>query len=245
MNHLGVSVSPNSVIKTLDCVGEDFENNRVAWNSKIITHLKEELELTSQIEQLNNEKNDLQEKLGTPGLGNDNKELNKELKRVCDDYNKEEGKLISQRGGHPPTYCAVIDNFDLRIEAADMTSDNQTKDIHCILKDFIVLVSRVFLEHFSKFQNTFKDVVPQHIQPKYSNEMSKRSKKENMGIIFKNENKGEDMIDIARYLHNLVPSVGEEKNEKFRRMPVVGDQLTIERGVEAKFSVSNAYTPRR
>lgn len=286
MNHLGVSVSPNSIIKTLDCVGEDFEKNRVAWNSKIITHLKEELELTSQIEQLNNEKNNLQEKLDTPGLEDDNKEFNKELKRVCDECNKEEEKLISQRGGHPPTYCAVIDNFDLRIEAADMTSDNQTKDIHwcnhsvildrvsaldsadekpianildvpnatfvpnvadqCnILKDFIVLVSRVFLEHFSKFQNTFRDVVPQHIPHKYSNEMRKKSKKENMGIIFKNENKGEDMIDIARYLHNLVPSVGEEKIEKFRRMPVVGDQLTIERGVEAKFSVSNAYTPRR
>ena len=28
-------------------------------------------------------------------------------------------------------------------------------------------------------------------------------------------------------------------------MPVVGDQLTIERGMEAKFSVSNAYTSQR
>jgi len=36
------------------------------------------------------------------------------------------------------------------------------------------------------------------------------------------------------------------KNEKkFERIPVIGDQLPVERGVEAKFSVSNAYTPGR
>ena len=116
---------------------------------------------------------------------------------------------------------------------------------HCnSIKDYTALISHVFVEHFANFQNMFKDVVSPHIQHKYSSEM-KKSQKENMGIIFKIQNKGEDMIDIARYLHDLVPSVGEGMNEKFRRMPVVGDQLTIERGVEAKFSVSNAYTPQR
>lgn len=286
MNHLGVSVSPNSITKTLECVGEGFDMKREAWKSKIISHLKEEVESTSKLEQLNKEKKALQQQLCSNELGNDNRKLTKEFEIVCNDCSKEAEKLMSLRDGHPPMYCAVIDNFDLRIEAADMTSDSQTKDIHwcnhnvildrvsalespndkptaaildvpnatfvpnvsdnCkLIKDFTVLVSRVFVEHFPQFKDAFRDIVPQHIQHKYSSEMKKKSQKESMGIIFKNENKGEDMIDISRYLQDLVPSVGEEMKEKFRRMPVVGDQLTIERGIEAKFSVSNAYTPRR
>ena len=286
MNHLGVSVSPNSIIKTLECVGEDFEKNRVAWKSNVVSHLEKEVELTSQIERLNSERNDLQQKIGAPEVGNDNEELSKVLERVGNDCKSKEQELTSLRGQHPPSYCAVIDNFDLRVEAADMTSDSQTKDIHwcnhsvildrvsaldsaddkpiadildvpnatfvpnvtdhCnLIKDYTVLISRVFVEHFANFQHVFKDVVPLHIQHKYSSEMKKKSQKENMGIIFKNENKGEEMIDIARYLHDLVPSVSEGMNEKFTSMPVVGDQLTIERGIEAKFSVSNAYTSQR
>lgn len=69
--------------------------------------------------------------------------------------------------------------------------------------------------------------------------------KVNLGIIFKDENLGEDMIDIVRDLHKWVPSTGEEEDETFDRVPVVGDQKTMERGVEAKFSVSNSFSRRR
>ena len=51
------------------------------------------------------------------------------------------------------------------------------------------------------------------------------------------------MIDIIRGLHGLVPTVeclgGQEE---FDRVPVAEDQKTMERGVEAQFSVRNAYT---
>ena len=53
------------------------------------------------------------------------------------------------------------------------------------------------------------------------------------------------MIDILRHLQGLVPTYGEGDEEKFERISVVGDQITVERGVEGKFSVSNAYTPGR
>ena len=49
------------------------------------------------------------------------------------------------------------------------------------------------------------------------------------------------MIDIVRELHGLVPVVEVDGNEVFDRIPVVGDQKTLERGVEAQFSVRNAY----
>lgn len=54
------------------------------------------------------------------------------------------------------------------------------------------------------------------------------------------------MIDIVRDLHELVPVVGKDKeNEVFDRVPIIGDQKTIERGVESQFSVQNAYTKSR
>lgn len=70
--------------------------------------------------------------------------------------------------------------------------------------------------------------------------------KVNLGVIFKDENIGEEMIDIIRGLHGLVPTVeGPGGQEKFDRVPVVRDQKTMERGVEAQFSVQNAYTKSR
>ena len=53
------------------------------------------------------------------------------------------------------------------------------------------------------------------------------------------------MIDIVRELHGLVPIVLENGKEVFDRVPVVGDQKTLERGVEAQFSVRNAYSKTR
>jgi hypothetical protein len=51
------------------------------------------------------------------------------------------------------------------------------------------------------------------------------------------------MISIARELHGLVPVVDD--GDLFDLVPVVGDEKTIERGVEAQFSVRNAYSKTR
>lgn len=49
-----------------------------------------------------------------------------------------------------------------------------------------------------------------------------------------------------RELHERVPLMTEaDGNDVFDRIPVVGDQKTMERGVEAQFSVKNAYTKSR
>jgi len=66
-----------------------------------------------------------------------------------------------------------------------------------------------------------------------------------LGIMFKDENRGEDMVDILRSLHEWVPQASETGEEIFDRVPVVGDQKTMERGLEGQFSVSNAYTRGR
>ena len=53
------------------------------------------------------------------------------------------------------------------------------------------------------------------------------------------------MIDIVRKLHGLVPVAEVDENEVSDRIPVVRDQKTLERGVEAQFSVRNAYSKAR
>lgn len=53
------------------------------------------------------------------------------------------------------------------------------------------------------------------------------------------------MIDIVRELHGLVPIVLQNGKEVFDRVPVVGDQKTMERGVETQFSIRNAYSKHR
>ena len=50
------------------------------------------------------------------------------------------------------------------------------------------------------------------------------------------------MIDIVRELHEIVPVAGPDDGEVFDRVPVVSDQKTMKRVVEAQFSVRNAYT---
>lgn len=44
------------------------------------------------------------------------------------------------------------------------------------MDDFVILVSRVFVENFSSF-DIFKDIVPNHIKHKYSEEMKKATNK--------------------------------------------------------------------
>jgi hypothetical protein len=53
------------------------------------------------------------------------------------------------------------------------------------------------------------------------------------------------MIDILRDMHKWVPYTNQNDREVFDTVPVVGDQKTMERGVEAQFSISNAYSKEK
>ena len=76
-----------------------------------------------------------------------------------------------------------------------------------------------------------------------------------LGILSKNENKGNDMIDIMEHLHKYVPSVSyteevvikEKVNARPRAViyPVLfgGDQLTAARGRGAQKSRVNSMSP--
>ena len=79
-----------------------------------------------------------------------------------------------------------------------------------------------------------------------------------LGVILKNENKGDEMVDIMAYLHQYVPSIncsekkvistGEtilEEKAKFHQILVGGDQLTVVRARSAIKVKVNSHTPSK
>ena len=64
-----------------------------------------------------------------------------------------------------------------------------------------------------------------------------------MGVLFKNENLSEDMIDILRKFQSYLPCTSVNGEKKFVNQLCVGDQLSVERAVNCIHSVSNGYTP--
>ena len=56
----------------------------------------------------------------------------------------------------------------------------------------------------------------------------------NLGVIFKEENKEEDMIDIVTKLHGLVPGAEVDEIEVFDHIPFVGDLAINHKGCHEK-----------
>ena len=64
-----------------------------------------------------------------------------------------------------------------------------------------------------------------------------------LGVIRKNEQYEEDMIDILEYLHPYVPFHDPESNSKPVKVLSGGDYLTFERHKEAQSVMQDARTP--
>ena len=65
-----------------------------------------------------------------------------------------------------------------------------------------------------------------------------------MGILFKNENATEDMIGILKKFESYIPHTTVNGKTEFINQLCAGDQLSVERSVNAIYSVSNGYTPQ-
>ena len=63
-----------------------------------------------------------------------------------------------------------------------------------------------------------------------------------MGVLFKNENLTEDMIDILRHFQGYLPYTTVDGEKKFVTQLCTGDKLSVERAVNAIHSVGNGYT---
>uniref|UniRef100_A0A1X7U207 DUF6589 domain-containing protein n=1 Tax=Amphimedon queenslandica TaxID=400682 RepID=A0A1X7U207_AMPQE len=123
-------------------------------------------------------------------------------------------------------------------------------DDEALIANFSTIVSRVLVAEFSFFSDTFEDVVVNHIQHDYYTEMSQKSETTPLGVIFKNENVVEDMIDIMLKLQSYAPtehstvvdgvSGSTISFDVTHEILLGGDQLTRKRAESAKFARRNS-----
>ncbi len=64
-----------------------------------------------------------------------------------------------------------------------------------------------------------------------------------MGVLFKNENATDDMIEILKKFQSYLPFTTVNGVKVFTNQLCAGDQLSVERAVNAIHAVSNGYTP--
>ena len=62
-------------------------------------------------------------------------------------------------------------------------------------------------------------------------------------MLFEDENTTTGMLRILNHIHGYLASAGEGEEAIFKHQGVIGDQLTVERAVNAIAGVENAYTP--
>jgi len=82
-------------------------------------------------------------------------------------------------GSHCSNEQPIADILDVQNRALLPLLD----DHMVLMKNYTVLVSHVLIEHFTKFKDSFSDIVPQHIPYKYYNETKEKTDKINLGII--------------------------------------------------------------
>jgi len=213
-------MSPKSINRALDKVGEDYCTKLIQKKEQVSDYLKKEDELKQQRKEISSRVLELEKILKTnDAMTSAHADLVQDIEQSKVTLHNVTDQLDALAKERPSSYCLVLDNLDIKIEASEMTSENQNKDHHwCnhnavfdrvnpvefsddkpladilelpnrdilpaledhnkIMNDFVVLVSRVFVEHFPAFE-IFKDIVPNHIKHKYSEEMKKPSNKVN------------------------------------------------------------------
>ena len=145
---------------------------------------------------------------------------------------------------------------------------------------FVTHVSRILCTHMPFFKFAFEDVVEWHIQHEYYDQMSTKSQvvsrlcykqeiilfegglifvltKVPLGVLLKNENKADDMVEIMAHLHQYVPAVEykstvfipstgetvEVQNATMCKVLLGGDQLTVARARGAQKAKLNSTSP--
>ncbi|XP_044173469.1 uncharacterized protein LOC122957424 [Acropora millepora] len=115
-------------------------------------------------------------------------------------------------------------------------------DHHLQRQNYITLTTRAIVE--IPCLAFLKPVVCQHIQHQYSKETREKSQMSLLGMLYHNENDADGIQQVLTALHQYVPYYGDDANRVYSSQGVVADQLSVERGVNALFELSNGFTPK-
>ncbi|XP_065062180.1 uncharacterized protein LOC135689010 [Rhopilema esculentum] len=107
--------------------------------------------------------------------------------------------------------------------------------------DYVYLVARLITRHIPCLQ-FLRTVVKEHMPHKFSHSTGLATKTVFHGCIYENENDSDGIQKVLKKLHTLVPVYEEDGEKKFGEQGIVGDQLSVERGVNCLLQVSNGFS---
>ncbi|XP_028413964.1 uncharacterized protein LOC114536823 [Dendronephthya gigantea] len=163
---------------------------------------------------------------------------------------------MTEENQNPDAHYCTLMSTENRVSGNHLNNDKPICDLNALenatfcpskfehskqRQNYIDLVSRVMTNSISCLKG-LKEAVTYHISHQYSKEMAKPTDTTLIGVIYENENNADGMQNILDYLQNYVPSYEREGTKKYAEQAVVGDQLTVERGVNGLFEVSNGFT---
>ncbi|XP_052071483.1 uncharacterized protein LOC127709853 [Mytilus californianus] len=114
---------------------------------------------------------------------------------------------------------------------------NQT-DHDDLYADFQILIQRALVTYIPELKD-FRDLVTFHIEHQYSKASEKKSDIVPLGILEKDENITEQMIEVVQHLQQYVPKTNDGK---FIPILLGGDALSVERGEAASRARMDAIT---
>ena len=124
LNHLGITMSPKSINRALDIIGEDYDLKLHEWKDYISSHMMQKKEAVDGKQRLELTKEELNERLL---LGED---VHNQLSQIHAAVSDVDQKIL-QIEERPSSFNIVLDNIHLKVLASDMPSDNQNKVYHC------------------------------------------------------------------------------------------------------------------
>eukprot|EP00794_Sanderia_malayensis_P002674 gene2674-3093_t len=106
--------------------------------------------------------------------------------------------------------------------------------------NYIVLVEKMLAKHVPCLKQ-FQDVITKHIPHLYSDVASSETETTFLGLLYHNENDADGIVNIPKDLHQYVPTARLEDEQIFGDLAIVGDQLTVECGVNARNTLVNGF----
>ncbi|XP_070572406.1 uncharacterized protein [Ptychodera flava] len=107
-----------------------------------------------------------------------------------------------------------------------------------LAEEFSYLVAKTWTTHIPSLQR-YGENLPHHLSHVYENEMKQKTEKVHLGVLEKNEQYGDDMLDILDYINQYVPKHSDDTPEKILSG---GDYLTFERHKEAQSQKQDSPT---
>ncbi|KAK3754519.1 hypothetical protein QZH41_019112, partial [Actinostola sp. cb2023] len=258
MSSLNSCLSYDATATMMEGLGDGYDRKLLEWKEEIEKGVKDENELLACVEAApDNDQNliaQCQSALVThrdtmhPGYSftGDNVDIN------C------KPRQMTMKNRNKDHHMFQIVAFKNRISSNHLPSNVHNGDVNTIpfttflpspedqskLKDELVIIVGHKWAQYIPALSWLKEYLPPNITHEYIDKTHQKTEKVNLGVLRKNEQYEEDMIDIISFIHNYVPGHDENSSEsKPIKVLSGGDYLTFERHKEAQSAMQDARTP--